>query len=358
MSPVASRLANVDSPGALLVVFQDLIHTGIRDTPRAVAGLLLFIMAFGLLTRSRLAWSVSVLLTAASLVVFILDTGQTARWFLGTFNVVLLLALMLSYRHFQRTSFAAASLFAITSVATVLVFAAVGTYVLGAQFTPKITDFTTAIYFSIVTISTVGYGDIRPDTPTAMLFVISVIVLGITVFATSVSTLLVPLLNRKFETLLHPMKGREMDRSNHYVIISRSTLAQNCYRELSGRNQKVTFIMRKSTGDDPDDVDVVIGDPQNVDVLEKAGVANANAVLVLGDDDSDNAFVVLAVKEVAGSVKTGVVANDAANLPRLRRVHPDFIIAPQILGGELLAMALTGEKIDSENLVSSYLQIN
>jgi voltage-gated potassium channel len=95
-----------------------------------------------------------------------------------------------------------------------------------------------------------------------------------------------------------------------------------------------------------------------VDTLEKAGVTRANAVLALGDNDSDNAFVVLAVKDMASSVKTVTVANDASNLARMKRVHPDLIIAPQILGGELLAMALTGEQVDGDKLVKELFHLD
>lgn len=66
----------------------------------------------------------------------------------------------------------------------------------------------------------------------------------------------------------------------------------------------------------------------------------------------------MAVKDLAAHVKTVTMANDAGNLARLKRVHPNLIIAPQILGGELLAMALTGEKMDSENLMKALLVFN
>ena len=72
---------------------------------------------------------------------------------------------------------------------------------------------------------------------------------------------------------------------------------------------------------------------------------------------TENAFVVLAVKEMAGNVKTVTVANDAGNLARMKRVHPDLIIA-QVLGGELLAMALTGEQVDSDKLMKQLLHLD
>ncbi|TAN07343.1 MAG: voltage-gated potassium channel protein [Rhizobiaceae bacterium] len=355
-SPVAARLLGLN-PEDLRTALQDILDAGVLHTPQAAAGVLLLVMSVGLLMRSRLAWTISLLLTSVSLALFLIGKDEPAYWVLVVYNVVLVVALLLGYRYFRRSSLAAASLFAFISVASVLSYAVFGTYMMGAQFSPKITDIITALYFSMVTMSTVGYGDIHPDTPAAMLFVVSIIVLGITVFATSLSTLLMPLINRRMETLLRMREGNGMERANHYIIIGRTALAQNSYRELTSRNQKVTFILEKQPEEKLDGMDVVIGDPCAVETLEKAGVTRAHAVLALGEEDSDNAFVVLAVKDMAGDVKTVTVANDAGNLARMKRVHPDLIIAPQILGGELLAMALTGEQVDSDKLMKELLHL-
>jgi len=103
------------------------------------------------------------------------------------------------------------------------------------------------------------------------------------------------------------------------------------------------------------DTDVIIGDGTDLEVLRKAGADKAKAVLALGTDDSENAFVVLAVKELAGEAKTVAAVNDARNMPRVRRVQPDLVIAPQVLGGELLAMALSGEKVEGDELLARFL---
>ena len=42
---------------------------------------------------------------------------------------------------------------------------------------------------------------------------------------------------------------------------------------------------------------------------------------------------------------------------RVRRVQPDMILAPNVFGGEVLAMALTEEKIDGEILLKRFLDV-
>ena len=92
-----------------------------------------------------------------------------------------------------------------------------------------------------------------------------------------------------------------------------------------------------------------------MDVLKKAGGKDAKAILALMDNDSENAFVILAAKELKSGIKTIIAVNDVNNMKRIRRVHPTMIIAPQVLGGELLTMALAGEQIDSTTIMQRLL---
>jgi voltage-gated potassium channel len=73
-------------------------------------------------------------------------------------------------------------------------------------------------------------------------------------------------------------------------------------------------------------------------------------VLTLRDDDAENAFAVLAVKELAPGVKTIAGVNDARHLAKIRRVQPDLLFAPQVLGSDLLVRTLFDEPIDNDTV--------
>ena len=238
-----------------------------------------------------------------------------------------------------------------------IAYAVLGAYLLGPDFAPPITNLLTALYFAMVTMSTVGYGDILPKTTEARMFAISVMVLGVTVFAASVSALLVPMINRRMEHLLST-RERKMVRSGHYVIVGNSSLARNTYRALTARDNAVTMILPEEPNTGTEERDVVVGDGSDLDVLRSAGAQDAKAVLALSDDDSENAFVVMAAKELSESLKTVAVVSNGRNMERVKRVHPDVIIAPQVLGGELLAMALSGEAVDGDYLMQQVLHVS
>ena len=150
-----------------------------------------------------------------------------------------------------------------------------------------------------------------------------------------------------------------MPRKNHYVIVGDTPLARNTYRELKARHLPVTVIVEQNPGmGDFADADVVAGDASDVEILKQAGATDAIAVLALRADDSENAFTVLAVKELGGTARTVAAVNHGKNMTRVRGVRPDMVIAPQVMGGELLAMALNGENLDSETVIERLFKTN
>lgn len=148
-------------------------------------------------------------------------------------------------------------------------------------------------------------------------------------------------------------------RKDHIIVVGDNPLARNAIKALSSRGLHVTAVWptRPPEGSESP-ADLVVGDGGDVEVLTNAGVGKARAVLALSEDDSENAFVVLAAKEVNHQVRTVVAVSDAHNLARVRRVHPDVVLALPVIGGQLLAMALCGEEVKADALVEQLLKLS
>ncbi|MFK2901548.1 voltage-gated potassium channel protein [Dyella jejuensis] len=337
---------------ALLANGQFDAHPGLL--PPLLIGLGQLTMALGLLMRSRLAWTMAVLLTIAAMASLLFGWHHSIPMLV--YFSLLLSALLACWQRFDRSSLAASTLFAFTSVAMLIMYATLGSYYLGAEFTPHINDLVTALYYALITMSTVGYGDIVPHTPEARLFAVSVVVLGVAVFATSLTAVVAPMVTRSLQRIINH-KGRTMKRKDHFVVIGNTSLAINTWRELIKRGQPVTRLLRDAPEEgELADVDVVVGDSSDIDVLRQAGAHQAKAVLAMRDDDAENAFTVLAVKELGGDARTVAAVNDARHLSRIKLVQPDVIVAPQVLGGELTAMLLTGEKVTADFVLDRVFQ--
>lgn len=317
-------------------------------------GVSLLSISIGIGMRSRLAWLWCMAALLLGLSVRIPPRVVDAP-LLGYIGV--LFVLLFAYRrHFVTRGVATSGVFAVVILATFFVWATLGTLRLGSSFDPPVLDLTTALYFSVVTVASVGFGDIVPVGPDARLFVTVMIAIGILVAATSVSAVLLPLIGGRMREALG---GRaHVDRFNHYVIVGKSPLARNAALELEKRSQRVTLVLDGASEEDFYRTrDVVVGDPSDLTVLRSAGADHAKGVLALSTDDAENGFVVLGVNELDITIPTVAALNDPSNRHRLLRTQPSLLLSLQALGGELLAMALTGERVDVQ-MLTRVLQVH
>lgn len=327
---------------------------GLLEIPRLVLGVGLQVIALGLILKARIAWAFSLVLLIGIGTFGIL--GQGGRAGLGIYTLVLVIALIVYWRRFDRASVTAGSLFALVSVLSLLIYAVFGTLYLGNEFNPPILDAGTAFYFSIVSMSTVGYGDITPHTITARLFTASIIILGITVFATSISAIAGPVIGGNLKRLVKGRFSTAM-RKNHIIIAGETPLALSVYDGLRRRGEEVTVIVPTGSPQEyPAAADLIEGDPSSVEVLRAAGVTRARYVLALRADDAENAFIVLAAKEATGDsgAKTVALVNTSKHLEKIRRVQPDMVFSVQLLGAELLTRAINGEPMDSQAITDLF----
>ncbi|MGH9327619.1 MAG: voltage-gated potassium channel protein [Terriglobia bacterium] len=331
----------------------NIFHFQPSSMPYLLIGVAMLIMSVGLLFRSRFAWVIALVLTITTILI-VSSVRHNVYPAITYYDGALLVALLLARRWFRQSSLAAGTLFAITSSLLLLIYAVFGSLYLGSQFSPPITDIVTAFYYSVVTMGTVGYGDITPKSPEARLFTVSIIILGLAVFATSLTAIAAPMLTR-----IMSRKEKRMKRSNHFIVIGATPLAYNTYREFKRRNQSVTLLLpQPPTTDEIEAEDLLVGDCNSLETLREAGAGQAQAVLAMRTDDSDNAFIVLAVRELKSSAKTVVAINDSKHMERIRLVQPDIIIAPEVLGGELLAMVLSGEPITADFVMQRFLRVD
>jgi voltage-gated potassium channel len=357
--PLAARILASEHHGWLLLSesWQDVMNTiGLIELPRLAVGLGMMLMSAGLLWRARLAWVLSLtMLTFALIIDFYTTSGHLL---LFACNIALFFVLLKHWKVFSRSSFAASSMYAIISVSWLLFYSVFGTLYLGHSFHPPIEDPVAALYFSVITMATVGYGDIIPINPTARLFVISIVIFGVAVFATTISALAGPLIGGNLKKFIINRAILSM-RKNHVIVCGTTPLAMNVIAGLLARGQHVTaIVMPNVTHQYPAHTDVLVGDATTLDVLKEAGLEEAQYLLALKDDDSENAFIILAAKELVGNsrVKTVCVVNESVHLSKIQRVHPDMIFSPQMLGSEILTRTLAGEVIDSKVIMDLFFK--
>jgi voltage-gated potassium channel len=315
--------------------------SAVGGTAEVILGVMLVVVAIGLLRRLDFAWTLAVLV----LVIGSALNFAQARLDLGlALKVLLLGALIWTRRHFTRRTAMASLVFSLTNILAILGYGIIGSYLLGKGFNPEIHDLNTACYFAITTLSTVGYGDIVPVANESRWFVVSLLVVGLSVFAGTIASVLGPMISSQLDRLLHP-KERIMEPKDHIILIGKGSIALNTARELKQRNVQFVHVVPAKLDAGTVDHPIIEGDATSEEVLKQAGIQHARVVIAAREDDSENAFIVLAVKEMNPKVRVVAVASSAISLRRLKLARADMVFSPAAVGSRLLADLVQGNEI-------------
>ncbi|MGB8410821.1 MAG: NAD-binding protein [Gallionella sp.] len=316
--------------------------SALGGTMQAILGLLFVVAGIGLLRRLASAWALSVLLLVAMLGIHI----ARSMWGVNFAIEVLLVGALFFFRHrFTRRTAFASFVLSLSSILAVILYGVFGSYLLGSGFNPPILDFQTAAYFSITTLSTVGFGDIVPKTPEARWFVVSLLVIGLGVFASAIATVFGPKLSRELNRLFNP-REKIMDLKNHVILVGDGPIARNTAKELKQRG--IAFVQIFATSPAPEQTveHGPTGDATSEAVLRQAGIEHARMVIAARDNDGDNAFIALGAKDMNPNVHVLAVASSAQSIRRLKLARADLVFSPAAVGSRLVADLVEGNQIE------------
>lgn len=173
----------------------------------AITGFLIAVAAVGLWARYRAAWYLTLLLLPLTAFHALL---QASRVSLLLFAIIVPAAagvLLHRHRYEQSLNVTLTQYAAITTLLAVQVYGTVGSYALRDQFNTEL-SLVESVYYTVVTVSTVGYGDIYPVTNTARLFALSLIILGVGSFAAVVGTVIGPMISDRLANGLQRARNR------------------------------------------------------------------------------------------------------------------------------------------------------
>lgn len=315
--------------------------SAIGGTAQVILGVMLVVAGIGLVRRLSFAWALSVMLL---LITAAVSVARQHRGVGLALEGVMLAALFLTKRYFTRRTAIASLVFSLSGIFAILAYGMFGSFLLGNGFRPQIHDLNTAFYFTIVTLSTVGYGDIVPVTTEARWFVVSLLVVGLGVFATAIASALGPKIYGELNRLFNPT-GRAMQPKNHIILVGDGAIARNTARELKRRGIEFVHIVGSKAQAEESEHRVLEGDATNDAILREAGIQQARMVIAAKEDDGDNAFIALGAKDLNPQVRVLAVASSALAIRRLKLARADLVFAPAAVGSRLLADLVEGSPI-------------
>lgn len=201
-----------------------------------------------------------------------------------------------------------------------------------------------ALYMTVITITTVGYREVRPLDTEGQVFTIVLVLFGVgTAFyllTTFVALVIEGDLGAAFGVTR--MKSRIDQLNDHAILCGYGRVGEEIAREFQERG--LPFVIVENN---PDTVQraadsgylLVQGDASTDDVLLEAGVKRARVLLAASDSDSGNTFITLTAKALNPSVLIVARAGRRDSEPLVRRAGADRVISPYAISGRRMALS-------------------
>jgi len=210
---------------------------------------------------------------------------------------------------------------------------------------PKnVVDLVDAIYYTTVTLSTTGYGDIAPATQQARLVNAFVITpLRIAFLVLLIGTTIEVLATQGREKFRVTRWRRHMD--DHVVVIGYGTKGRSAVDTLltNGMAKESIIIVDPSNtalGEaHTDGLAVVTGDATRRQVLERAGVAQARQVIITTDRDDSTVLATLNVRQLNSDAYVVAAVREQNNVELVRQSGADSVITSSDAVGRLLGLS-------------------
>jgi voltage-gated potassium channel len=205
--------------------------------------------------------------------------------------------------------------------------------------------FVDVFYFTVVSLATVGYGDITPVSQEARLLN-ALVITPVRLF------LWVVFLGTAVEFAFHRYRERlQMDQlkkrlNGHTIICGFGVKGRAVAKELLAHahaRSDIVVIDNDTEGADAaagQGLVALRGDAASEAILQAAGVEQAAHVLVAPDRDDASVLICLTVRHLARRARIVAAAREEENVKLLYQAGADMVVAPSVAGGRLMAAAV------------------
>lgn len=200
-----------------------------------------------------------------------------------------------------------------------------------------------ALYMTVITLSTVGFGEIAPMSDAAKLFTIFFIMISLSVFAYGLKEITQYFLT---ENIFEKIKQKKMNKmtaslKDHTLICGYGRNGRQAAQRLLNHDHPFVVIEQN-----PDlikgqyKINFILGDARQDGILEQANIKTAKHLIAALPNDVDNLFVVLSAREFNPELLIVSRLTEDSNRSKLKRAGANHIIMPDKIGGDHMASLL------------------
>lgn len=213
-------------------------------------------------------------------------------------------------------------------------------------------DFVDALYMTVITISTVGFGEVGTTSDQSEIFSIFMIFLGVGVVGYTFTTVVAMFVEGKLTEL---WKGSKMEKkisalSDHYIICGSGELAEVIIKKFIDENLNFVVITDKIKDLDDyshHDILVIEGHSTEESILEHAGINKAKGLISTLDSEVDNIVTVLTARNLNKEIY--IIANSISKSgsEKLLKVGANKTLSAVEISGKRMASLMIKPNIIS-----------
>jgi len=238
---------------------------------------------------------------------------------------------MFNFKYFRKVYIALLLLFTIILIG-IVGFIIIEDYNLGEAF-----------YMTVITISTVGFNEVRPLSAEGRIFTAFLIIFSFSIFVYAVTSISNYVLDGEYKVYFKDLRiNKKVSKiSNHTIICGYGRNGKQAASELGSHYRKYVVVeQNKELSEElreAHDIPFVEGDATFEKTLEKAGIDTATALITTLPKDADNLFVVLTAREMNPNLLIISRASKDNSDKKLKRAGADNVIMPDKIGGAHMA---------------------
>jgi len=220
-------------------------------------------------------------------------------------------------------------------------------------------SWTDALYMTVITVTTVGFGEVHPLDNTGKLLTILLILASIVVYAYTITVITEYVVGGNIiKKLLEKRMEKKLKKfENHIIIAGYGRTGKQAVNKLKNYDKKVIVIDLKTPENDQlideEKVFFIEGDATKDETLLKACIKKAGSLLTTLPTDADNLFVVLTARQMNREVKIVSRASNETTADKMKLAGANRVIMPEVIGGEFMAsLVVTPDLVEFINALS------
>ena len=196
-----------------------------------------------------------------------------------------------------------------------------------------------SVYYAVITMATVGYGDYIPTTGIQKIFATTLALGGVAILAYVFNIILTNFQERMNEYSKGAMKMKAIENmDDYYILCGYGRVGKVVFEELTKRKQNVILFEKDEElledVEENDSVVTIHKDATEDDLISKLAGDKCRSVIISTGDDVTNLFIVLTIRESNPDAWIVSRASKEENYSRLRKAGADKIVSPELIGGK------------------------